>query len=527
MLDRRSPLLLFTSLALAGSILAGTANAPALAAHRPNIVLIMTDDQTFEQMRVLTKTKQLIGDAGATFGHFFDSFPLCCPSRTTFMTGQYAHNHGVLDNTLPTGGFYRFDALDALPVWLQKAGYHTAHVGKFLNSYGLYTPKLIPPGWNDWEATVDPSTYQYYGYTINDNGRLVHYGNAAGDYQTDVEAARSVAAIHRCAAGDRSAPFYLNTWFLSPHREVDPITGAQAPPRCAPRHAGSFADAQLPADPSFDEADMSDKPLFMRVKPRLDAAARATILAQYRAELCALLAVDDAVAAIVGELADDGLLNDTYVFFVSDNGYFHGEHRTPDEKILGYEVSIHVPFLVRGPGIAPGTRIDELSANVDFAPTVVSLAHARPGLVMDGRSLIPYWRDPARRTTRPILIEAAFPIGSTLGFFVQQLPVPVPIPLAASNPIAEGDAAPQSPLPLGKAILPYQGVRTDRYVYIEYVTGERELYDLQKDPYQLSSVHLDPAYLKVEARLAVTLALLRACVGPLCRIQTGPLPEPG
>ncbi|HEY1277177.1 MAG TPA: sulfatase-like hydrolase/transferase, partial [Thermoleophilaceae bacterium] len=144
--------------------------APAAQA-KPNIVVLMTDDQTLESMSVMPKTRELLGERGTTFTRSFASYSLCCPSRATLFTGQYAHNHGVLSNNLPSGGYSRLDKTNWLPLWLQAAGYRTMHVGKFLNGYGRVSPPTeVPPGWNDWNATVDPSTYNYYGYTVNENG---------------------------------------------------------------------------------------------------------------------------------------------------------------------------------------------------------------------------------------------------------------------------------------------------------------------------------------------------------------------
>jgi len=265
---------------------------------------------------------------------------------------------------------------------------------------------------------------------------------------------------------------------------------------------------------------MSDKPLFMRLKPRLDAKAIAAIADHYRHELASLLAVDEAVTAVVQTLATQGVLDNTYVIFTSDNGYFHGEHRTPDEKILGYEPSARVPLMIRGPGIAPGTVVKELVANVDLAPTIAQITGARPGLVMDGRSLLPFLHHPATRTRRPILLEAFMPVGSTLQFFTEQIPVMVPV--------VEGSEQAAAPLqaPLGKAVLPFEAVHTDRYVYFEYITGEHELYDLARDPWQLSSRHLDPRYARTQAALALALTKLRLCRGALCRAEIPPIPDP-
>lgn len=506
---------------LAFTAISGT-NAAGLP--KPNVVVIMTDDQTVEALGVMQATRALLGDAGATFTRSYTSFPLCCPSRATFLTGRYAHNHGVLENEAPTGGYYRLDSRNTLPVWLQNVGYQTIHVGKYLNDYGTKDPAEIPPGWSDWHGLVDPSTYQMWGYTMNDNGTVQTVGDFAVEdpalYQTDVLRGRAVKAIHDVAGTGQ--PFFMTFWPLAPHREVTTLLN-QGGPRPAPRHAGTFADVAMPRPPSFNEEDMADKPLFMRLKPSLDAAAIAEIEQRYRNELESLLAVDEAVAAIVDTLESEGMLDNTYIIFTSDNGFFHGEHRTPVEKILAYEPSAKVPLLMRGPGIAAGTVVDELVANLDLAPTIVALTGAKPSRPMDGRSLLPFIADPERHTRRPILLESLLPIGgSTLQFFTEQLPFPTgPVGLATSEA-----AGPLPALPLGQAVLPYQGIHTDRYVYVEYLTGERELYDLAVDPWQIQSVHLDPRYARTQLALALQLARLRLCSGNLCRAETGVIPDP-
>lgn len=515
---------------LAAMFTLGGPGVTTATAVQPNFVVIMTDDQTLEQMNkiidgvpVMANTLSLIGDAGATFSNAFASFPLCCPSRATFLTGQYAHNHGVLENDQPTGGYGRLDHANTLPVWLQRAGYRTIHVGKYLNSYGQVNPPAeIPPGYDRWTALVDPSTYRMWGYELNEQGTVNTYGSYEDEdpllYQTSVLAGKAVSEI--TLAADAGKPFFMNLWFLAPHREVKTLS-AQFPPRPHPGDKGAFASVPLPEPPSYNEADMSDKALFMQAKPPLTDADKAVIETQYRAELESLLAVDRAVRDVVTALETEGLLEDTYVFFLSDNGYFHGEHRTPDEKILGYESSVRVPLLVRGPGIAPGTVVEEMVANVDLAPTITGLAGASPTLEPDGRSLLPYVLNPGLRTTRPILFEAFFPIGSAVGFFTGQLPPPIG---PGGGGGGGGGGPPQ--IPLGKAVMSYQAVRTDRYVLIEYSTGERELYDLGVDPDQLTSFHLDSRYLETQAALLKELELLRLCRGSGCRRDAGAVPDP-
>jgi arylsulfatase A-like enzyme len=261
--------------------LSGSANgeSKSSSAVRPNVLVLMTDDQTVESMRVMPNVKTLIADQGVTFDNSFVSYSLCCPSRATFLTGQYAHNHGVWGNTAPNGGYYKLDSTNTLPVWLQRAGYQTIHLGKYLNQYGTRNPREIPPGWGQWYGTPDPSTYRYLNYQINENGNLVQFGNAAADYKTDVESRLAVDLISRQAADPR--PFFMWVAFLAPHsgnpRDADDPSGI-ATPSPAARHKNRFANEPLPTPPSLNEADMSDKPAAMRNRPLLTPARLAAIL---------------------------------------------------------------------------------------------------------------------------------------------------------------------------------------------------------------------------------------------------------
>jgi N-acetylglucosamine-6-sulfatase len=264
----------FFSIVVLGALIFGTTALIAPAAAQTNIVVIMTDDMRLDDLDVMTETQALIGE-GTTFRNNYATFPLCCPSRATFITGQYAHNHGVFANRPPNGGYTALDHTNTLAVWLQAAGYYTSHIGKYLNGYGLDTPPtLVPPGWTDWQGLVDNTTYRMYNYTINDNGSLVTYGEAATDYQTDVLADRAVETINQAAPNH---PFFLSIAPAPPHRTG--IAGPQPAPRHggtfdsepgsagpqpAPDDVGAFGNEPLPKPPSFNEADISDKPAFFR-----------------------------------------------------------------------------------------------------------------------------------------------------------------------------------------------------------------------------------------------------------------------
>ncbi len=455
---------------------------PGGAAARPNIVVLMTDDQTLESLRVMPNVDRLIADQGVSFESFFATYSLCCPSRSTFLTGQYAHNHGVLGNFPPDGGYGALDHRNTLPVWLQRAGYSTALVGKYLNGYGGQLKKTVPPGYTQWYGLVDPSTYRYWNFTISENGEPTKYGRKPGNYQTDVLADRAVALV-RSFAGSRK-PFFLWVAFMAPHSD---ITSPQKLAVPAPRHQGDLAGEELSGAPSINEADVSDKPAHIRDLPLLTEDELAEAELQYERRLEALLAVDEAVARIVAELKKTGELSNTVIVFVSDNGYLLGEHRLPEGKVLPYEESIRLPLIVRGPGFVKGATASAFAANIDLAPTIVELARATPKRTMDGISLVPVLEDPATSWERDFVIESG--------------------PNPESEDVEESDHAEES----------FVGVRTDRYLYVEYGSGDLELYDVVADPYQLESRHADASFASVLAGLAGLLDDLESCAGSACR----------
>jgi N-acetylglucosamine-6-sulfatase len=443
--------------------------APAAAAS-PNVVVIETDDQTVADLAAMPQTRALIGDAGVTFTRSFVSLSECCPSRATFLTGQYAHNHGVLSNEPPFGGFERLRGAETLPVWLQRAGYATGLIGKYLNGYGRGDRYLVPPGWTDFEGLLGRYTYRFYDFTMNVNGALE---TTVLDYQTDAITQRAVNFVERHAA----EPFFLWTTYVAPHTggpiELDDPVGYKSTVP-APRHYAAFTGTPLPRPPSFNEPNVADKPPLIRNRPRLARWQIAAITETRRQRLASLLAVDEGVARIVETLRDTGALANTVVIFTSDNGWMAGEHRVPSGKILAYEPAIRVPLLMRGPGIQAGSRRSDLVWNGDLAPTILALAGARPAFPLDGRSL---FAPPDPR--RAILLE--------------------------------GPAAPRT---IG---LPrFTGLRTRRYKYVEHLWGTRELYDMRRDPYELANLARLPRMAGVKAQLGRRLARLRSCAGAGC-----------
>ncbi len=460
---------------LAALLLAAAPAAAAPKQSRPNVLVLMTDDQTLESMRVMPRVRRLLGEHGTTFDRSFVSFSLCCPSRSTLFTGQYAHNHGVLGNTPPLGGYQKLDKTNWLPLWLQRAGYRTVHLGKFLNGYGRDNPFEIPPGWSEWYGSVDPSTYLYSGYTLNENGILHTYE----EYSTDLYSRRASELIARLAPSRR--PFFLSVAFLAPHsggpRDPDDPRNP-ATPSPAPRHRDASAAEPVPRPPSFNEFDVLDKPASIRRRPLLRPLRVVGIQEGYQQRLESLLAVDEGVSQIVAALRRSGELARTLILFTSDNGFFHGEHRVPAGKVLVYEPSIRVPLILRGPGVPEGAHRGQLVTNADLAPTILDAAGAHAGRIEDGRSLFPLLRGRGRQWGRDLFIEG-------------------------------GDGGPA----------PFDALRTYRYLYAEYSTGERELYDLRSDPDELQSLHTDPRYAPLVHRLSLRLAALRGCRGRACRAR--------
>jgi N-acetylglucosamine-6-sulfatase len=457
------------------ALLAVGAGSGAVAQSRPNILFLMTDDQTVESLRVMTNVNSLLARQGVTFTNSFASFPLCCPSRATYITGQYGHNHTIMGNAAPAGGYDKLAPThgNTLPAWLQRAGYTTVHLGKYLNGYGRARPLEVPAGWSEWYGSTDPSTYRFYNYTLNEQGRLVTYGTGAANYQADVYNRKAVELVRRLAPGDK--PFFLSVAFLAPHsggpRDADDPAN-QATPSPAPRHRNVFANQPLPTPPSLNEADVSDKPAAIRNRRVIPTARLNAIRENYQQRLESLLAVDEAVRDILSALEATGELSRTLVIFTADNGFFHGEHRVPDGKVLVYEPSVRVPLLMRGPGVPRGAQRTNLVANVDLAATILDAANAAPvGRRLDGRSLLPFASDPLKRSGRDILLE-------TPG---------------------------------------YSAIRTPQHVFVQHSSGEQELYDLRADPDQLTSLHADPRFAALKADLGARLARLRVCAGDACR----------
>jgi len=478
-----------------------------------NVLFVLTDDQTLAALAATPRTEALIGGAnGTTFTHAISSFPWCCPSRATMYSGQYSHNHGVLANRPPLGGYPVFDHDNALPTWFDAAGYDTAFVGKYLNWYaGPESDPVIPPGWDHWwawEGQIHGGTGYYFNYAAMDGDQERIYGDDDEDHADDVIAGRAEEDLDRLWAGGR--PFFLHVSYMAPHagfaesvdegvegleRGQDNVWSATPAPRY-----DDTSTAPLPQPPSYGEEDLSDKPQWLQdlaheqvweatedsPEDRVDA---------YQSSIESLMSVDESVERLMGRLEDLGALEDTLVVFMSDNGYLWGEHRMFADKKIPYDESLRVPLLIRGPGFPAGSTVDTPVANVDIAPTLAAAAGLAPTLAVDGVPLQSVAADDEAWGDRVVLYEN-WPSGS------RERP--------SARPIFNH----------------YEGVRTARYSYTEDDEGGVQLYDHAVDPYELTSFHDDARYAGVRDALAEVLHGMLGCVGAAECTTRADVPDP-
>jgi arylsulfatase A-like enzyme len=463
--------------------LQASAGQPA-AANRPNIVFVLTDDLSMNLLRYMPAVQGL-EQAGMTFDNYFVSDSLCCPSRASIFTGNFPHDTGVYSNQGANGGVEAFhangDQNSAFNTALEAAGYRTAMMGKYLNGYldpqegsSGVAPTYIPPGWNEWD--VAGWGYPEYNYDMNINGTIVHYGDKPQDYLTDVLASRGVDFINSASASGQ--PFFLELAPFSPHWPYTP----------APRYANSFPGLNAPQAPNFDVLP-SNPPSWLANRPPLGPGQIQHINDAFRLRVQAVQAINDMIYRVEQALVANGELKNTYIVFSSDNGLHMGEYRLMPGKMTAFDTDIHVPLVIMGPGVAAGAHTDAMAENVDLAKTFAAMGGTTlPG---DGHSLFNLldgstptdWRD-------AILIEHHGPN------------------LNPADPDFQYSASGNPPT--------YEAMRTKNFLYVEYVNGEREFYDLQTDPFELNNIigTLSPTEL---ATLHQELLTMENCHdGPAC-----------
>jgi arylsulfatase A-like enzyme len=438
--DARAILLLLVTVAGGGCAAPSGPSStatPAPTPDPPNLVLLVTDDLDVPTTEHLTGLVDLIAGQGIAFTRAYVSMPVCGPARASILTGQYPHNHGVVSNHPPLGGFpaFRRHENSTIATWLRAAGYRTSFVGKYINDYPIDSGDgYIPPGWDDWYGHL--SAYEdgrYFNYWVNDNGLVRRHGDRPEDYSADVETTQAVEFIHDSAG--RPEPIFLYLAPEAPH----------IPANYPTRHGREFRFARAPRVPSFNESDVRDKPSQVRQRAPLTEADIEWLDKLQSWRLRSMLAVEDMIRAVIQALSDTGRLDNSYVVVTSDNGLLMGQHRLVHKKRNVYEETIRVPLMVRGPGVRVGAASLPVQL-IDLAPTLLDLAGVPVPDSVDGRSLVPFLRGTVPDSWRTdVLIE----INDTLA------------------------------------------IRTPDWLYAEIGNGDLELYDMRRDPYQLQSLHND------------------------------------
>ena len=505
----------------------GDAGGPAVEEdlEHPNIIVIPTDDLAVWDLDAgalekMPNIREELIERGTTFENAFVTNSVCCPSRATILRGQYAHNHQVLTNAPPLGGADKLRVSggdkSTAATWMQEGGYRTAFFGKYLNAYG---GTYVPPGWDEWHAVSG----NFLSNDLNENGAIIRY-DPEDDHLDDVLADKASDYVERTAGADppfflSDRPFFMWLGSKAPHQPATP----------AARHENEFEGAELPRPPSFDEADVSDKPRWVQNNPPLSPDQVAYMEELRKKRLQSMMAVDDMIGDLFDALRESGELESTYVFFTSDNGFHLGQHRLGAGKWTAYDEDTRVPLMVRGPGVPEGKKLPHVVLNNDLAPTFADLAGVDPPGFVDGRSLAPLLDGtpaPEEDWRQRFLVEAVAERGAApRPPFVNESGV---VPLVTGDPLPRdwrktpADRA-ESSEEWGRPWL--KALRTEEYLFVEYKTGkpgvyEHELYDLQEDPYQLENLY-ERAPEDLLKSLNAHLDALRQCGAEDCRAAEG------
>jgi N-acetylglucosamine-6-sulfatase len=435
---------------------------------RPNFVFVLTDDLALNLVSRMPHVLAL-EKAGSAMSRYYVVDSLCCPSRTAIFTGEYPHDDGVFTNSGSDGGYAAFnkngDPAKSFAVALQKSGYRTAMMGKYLNGYLSQDRK--PPGWDQWDVVGDG--YPEFNYTLNENGTLTRFGHTAKSYLTDVLAAKGGSFIDSAAASGK--PFLLEVAPFAPHSPYIP----------APRYVGAAATVAYPKTAAYNRLP-GNPPSWLAGRPPLTAAQKRRITAVYRRRVEADFSVDDLIGHLEARLRADGAARNTYFIFSSDNGYHMGEYRLMPGKQTAYDTDIHVPLIVSGPGVPAGHVVSQLTSNIDLNPTFETLAGLGVPAHVDGHSLAGLWhgQQPAN-WRRSVLIEHHGPDDSP------------------GDPDRQAAASANPPS--------YEAVRTANALYVRYASGKQEYYDTARDPLELDNI----AAAGVPASLKKALTALENC----------------
>lgn len=445
--------------ALGVQLLAGDSEGAAGSGSGANVIVVLTDDQPFRSAELMPFLSR---SGWAEFDSSVVNNPLCCPSRATILTGLNSHRTGVETNF----DGQLLDDSDTVATWLDEAGYDTAFIGKYLNEYPWDKgQRYVPPGWDRWTALRNEPGY--YGYELNIDGKLRNAGGRERDYLGRF-LQRQTGTFLRDAGQEE--PFFLMVSSYAPHGPAEPD----------PRDRGRARKRQIELPPNFNERDLSDKPSWLQENQ--ERVPRREAVAEIRDRAAATVSVDRLLRSMVKRLRSSGELDETTIIYLSDHGYAVGEHRFVS-KDCSYEECIRIPLRIRTPGVPADSTFSEPVSNADLAPTIADLAGVEPPDGLDGESLLPLMRGERPDGDRTILLRNAL--------------------------------APDTPGAPDSVITPeFWGARSRDYKYIEIEGGERELYDLRRDPYELENRADDPKYREIQTKLKREMEELRARGGP-------------
>jgi N-acetylglucosamine-6-sulfatase len=434
---------------------------------RPNIIFIFTDDQPYHTVQYMPTVRDVLMRDGINFENGFSTTPLCCPSRASILSGEYVHNHRVYTNTWPEGGARKFNDTSTYAVWLKEAGYRTAYLGKYLNDYDSLEPYgYVARGWEEWDVFLgknlvndDVGASQYYqNFSISENGNVVDYTDDKSIFGADLITRQAVDYISE----KRDEPFMLTMAYYNPH---SPYFWAERDDPQFRLNGALKAEAYRP--PNFMEEDVSDKPQYLQ---SLHPISIEKIDISYKQILRSLLSVDDGVASVLAALDKTGLSEKTVIVYITDNGLTVGDHRLGLTKNCAYEACARIPFIVYSPSMFAARKDTHLVANIDLAPTFAELAGASTPDSVNGMSLVPLLKDGNAGWRDSILLE--------------------------HWPTQDG---------VGSKIPEFYAVRTADWKYVEYSTGEKELYDLRNDPFELENIVDQSEYVEVQKKLKLRL----------------------